>query len=231
MNWMRQIFTAFKGSINEAGESVADATAITRFEQELREARDAMRRAERSLTAAKADELGQKRKVEQLREQLTLREGQARTLLTQGNETLAAEVADEMVRLQDSLAAEADALAYLTEQVRELQTQINEGRQNVESMQRELNIVKTTEAVQKATADASSHLAGIDSKGSRAMESLERIRQRQAHRRDRLTAARELAAEGGSQSLDQKLKEAGVTGRGDSAQDILARLRQENPGS
>ncbi|MGL5364160.1 MAG: PspA/IM30 family protein, partial [Plesiomonas shigelloides] len=86
-------------------------------------------------------------------------------------------------------------------------------------------VVKATETVQKAQAAVSARNVGANSKMRTAVESLDRIKQKQAEQQAKLEAAAEQYAEESGDALQAKLKQAGITGSANnSAKDELARI-------
>ena len=67
--------------------------------------------------------------------------------------------------------------------------------------------------------------SGTDSKMRTATDSLERIKQKQAERAARMSAASELASEEATDELADKLRAAGITNSAHSAQAVLERLK------
>ena len=59
------------------------------------------------------------------------------------------------------------------------------------------------------------------------MESLERIKEKQAQKSAQMKAATEMAQEAGEDNLQRKLEKAGIVANGSSAQEILDRLKQK----
>jgi phage shock protein A len=91
-------------------------------------------------------------------------------------------------------------------------------------LKREVEAVKATDSLQRAQkAIASSH-AGVNSRLGSAVDSLGRIKDRQAQLASRLEAGDEMAAIESGADLDRQLLEAGIGGRVSKADDILAEL-------
>ncbi|MFT5997188.1 MAG: phage shock protein A, partial [Glaciecola sp.] len=80
-----------------------------------------------------------------------------------------------------------------------------------------------TQAVQKAQVAASTHFDGGNSKVKTALDSLERIKQKQAEKEAALDASAELAEIETGSDLDNKLRSAGGSGSG-SSEDMLAKI-------
>jgi len=106
-----------------------------------------------------------------------------------------------------------------------LKKTINETERNVRAMEREVSVVKTTEAVNKANAAAAAKFSGSNSSMRSATDSLERIKAKQQKRQDQMQAAMELQNEGSGADLSAKLKEAGIVSGAASGNSILERLK------
>jgi phage shock protein A len=90
-----------------------------------------------------------------------------------------------------------------------------------------VDTVKATENVLKAQVAVAERHSGSDSKMRTAMESLERIKERQALKDAQIKAASEMAQTTGDESLKSKLEAAGIGTNGSSADDILARIKSK----
>lgn len=105
---------------------------------------------------------------------------------------------------------------------------IRQAEQNIKRLKQQVDTVKATENVQRAQAAVAERHSGSNSKLQTAMESLERIKEKQAHKSAQMKAATELAQETNEDHLQRKLEKAGIVSNGSSAQDILERLKQKN---
>jgi len=90
--------------------------------------------------------------------------------------------------------------------------------------------VKETESVQRAQQAVAERHSGSNAKLRTAMDSLERIKEKQALKDARMSAASELAEETSEATLQAKLEEAGISPKSSSVDDILARLKQKSGG-
>ena len=88
-----------------------------------------------------------------------------------------------------------------------------------------MDTVKATENVQRAQAAVAERHSGSNSKMRTAMDSLERIKEKQALKSAQMEAARDLAQENSEASLQTRLEEAGIAPGGSSADEVLARLK------
>ncbi|NOR51728.1 MAG: PspA/IM30 family protein, partial [Gammaproteobacteria bacterium] len=108
-----------------------------------------------------------------------------------------------------------------------LKKMIRQTERNIQAMDREISVVKTTEKVQKANAMAAAKFSGSTSALSSATDSLERIKARQQKREDQANAALELESDEGGDDLQARLKNAGIVDSGSSGSSILDRLRKK----
>ncbi|ARU54279.1 MAG: PspA/IM30 family protein [Pseudomonadales bacterium] len=228
MSVLKKIMTAFRGGVREMGEAVVDANGIRIFEQEIRDAKEELRNAERNLTEVMAKKMQTERRISQLKEQVVENERYATQALEKGEEALALEVAERLARISGELSEQQNIVSTFTRHVDQLKAQISKARSTIADHERELAIVKTTESVQRATIQVTENIANKDSKLSSARESLDRIKQRQTDRQDRMEAGDILAAETSETSLDDKLKSAGIGSDPNSAAAILARLKSKS---
>ena len=105
-----------------------------------------------------------------------------------------------------------------------LRTAIAQTDQKIETLRREIDIVKVNDSVQKAQTSVALQSAGAHSRIGSAADSLARIKQRQAVNEEKLRAGQELEDKRTGADLDAKLKEAGILPGHSSADDVLARL-------
>jgi len=96
--------------------------------------------------------------------------------------------------------------------------------QKIETLRREIDIVKVNDSVQKAQTSVALQSAGAQSRIGSAADSLQRIKQRQAINEEKLIAGQELEDKRTGADLDAKLKAAGILPGHSSANDVLARL-------
>ena len=85
--------------------------------------------------------------------------------------------------------------------------------------------------VQRAQATVAGRYTGSQSRVQNALDSLERIKQKQAERGARLQSAAELSRENNEDVLDAKLRAAGITPQAGSAQTVLERLKAQQQAS
>ncbi len=226
MGVLSNLFTAIRGGAREAGEAVVDANAVRIFEQEIVDAKNHIKKAKDSLTTVMAEKMQSARKLDAIKNDITENELYATKALDQGNEALAIEVAEKIASLEGGLAEQQHIHDNCAAHIEKLKAQIQGAERQISENERQLNMIKTTESVHKATSAISDNFMSSGSKIINAKESLERIKKRQQMREDKLKAAQALNSDDYDQSLQNKLKEAGIMESSSSnANAVLERLK------
>jgi len=230
MAFWGKLVTAVRGAVNEAGQAAADSQAFRILDQEIRDAEAELAKAKQNLASVMGEKMGVERRVRSLQEKIAQHEGYAMQAINQGEEGLAMEIANKIAELTQELEAQNAIMQGFTDSVNQLKQAIRQTERNIKTMQREVNMVKATESVQRANAAVAEQFSGVDSAATSASETLARIKAKQQERADRMAAARELNFEEAGGDLQAKLQAAGIAGTDNpSAQDILARLKQRSP--
>lgn len=225
MGIWNKVVTAIRGGVNEAGEAIADSQALRILDQEIRDADEELRRSKDSLADMMAKNKLSQNKVDGLQAKITEYEGYAMQALDRGDDTLAADVADKIAELENQLGSEKELADQYATSVADLRKAVSHAEGNLRRLKQQIDVVKATESVHKAQAAVAHRHSGANSKMRTAVDSLERIKQKQAERGARMEAASQLASETGEGSLDAKLKAAGI-GKADADRSaVLARLK------
>ena len=230
MSILAKLVTAMKGAATEAGESVVDHQALRILDQEMRDAEKALGEAKGHLTSVMAQRRGVQREVDRLTSAVAEHEGYAAAALDKGDEGLAGEVCEKIAGYEEELGVQRGAAEQLDKGLGQLKQTIKTTERNIAAMKRQVNMVKATEKVQKASAAASQRFSGTSSSLGSATDSLERIKKRQQERTDRMDAAAQLHEESDGADLERRLKDAGITKAGASGSDVLARLKAKAGG-
>jgi len=231
MEFFKKLITAIRGGSREIGEAVLDSQGIRIYEQEIEDAKAAIKQAENDLTGVMAKEMQAGREIERLEKEAANYEKKALELLEKGEETLATEVAGKIAELEAELDIQKQAKARFADHVTNVKETIKQTHAKIREHEREIAMVKTTENVHKATRSISQHMDGGSSKMVAAKESLERIRQRQQDQADRMAATESLNNELSGATLEAKLKAAGVGDNEDRQKQVLARLKAKQQDS
>ena len=224
MSVWKKLITAVKGGANEAAESVVDHQAIRILDQEIREAKDELRKSDQSLTTIMAKRKLAENKVKSLNSSIAEYEAHAIAANTKGDQALALDCAQKVVDLRSQCETEQQFADQFTASEKSLRQNIAQAKSNVRRMEQQIDMVKATESVQKAQVAVSSRHLGANSKMKTAAESLTRIQAKQEQRQAELESAEELAADESGDNLEKRLKEAGIAGSNASAEDALAQI-------
>ena len=223
MSVWRKLITAVKGGATEAAQSVADSQAIRILEQEIREAKDELRKSDHARTQILAKCKLAQQKVDSLQGSIEQYEAHARKAIDTDRQ-LALDCAQKVGDLRAEQDGEQKYLDQFKQSETQLATNIKQAKSNLKRLEQQVDMVKATESVQKAQVAVSSRHLGANSKMKTATESLSRIQDKQNLRNAELQAAEELATEESSDDLSKRLAEAGIAGGNASADDELSRI-------
>ena len=225
MSVWKKLVTAIKGGATEAAEAVADSQALRILEQEIREARQELRRSDEALTGIMAKRKLAQQKVDAIATSIKEYEAHARAAMAKDNKELALECAQRVGELKNEQDGEQSYVDQFSASEQSLKNNITTAKSRLRQLEQQLDVVKATESVQKAQAAVSSRHSGANTKMKTAVESLDRIKQKQTQRQAELDVAAERAASESGDALEQKLKSAGITGsQSAGAEDELARI-------
>ena len=100
--------------------------------------------------------------------------------MDKGDDSLAREVAAKVADLENQLATETEAGAGYERHAADMRTAIMQTERNLKRIKQQVDTVKATENVQRAQAAVAERHSGSHSKMRTAMDSLERIKEKQA---------------------------------------------------
>lgn len=229
MNVWSKLLTAVRGGAHEVGEAVVDSQALRILDQEIRDADEELHRSREALATIMAKQKLAAEQVNRLAAKVSEYEAYALKALDAGNETLAREVAEKIANLEAQLGTEREQAEAYAKSVAQLRKAISQAEGNIKRLKQQVDTVKATESVHKAQLAVSQRHGGSQAKMHTALESLERIKQKQAERAARMEATAELAAEADiDEALDGKLRAAGIVPDAGSADSVLARLKNRS---
>lgn len=226
MGFLNNVLKTMKGYGNEVNDAFVDSQGIRIMEQEIRDAEKNQRQAGESLTDVMVEQKRLARKVNDLTASITEYSNAISKLLDANNETLAMETAEKLAELESDLDSNQAVLDSYNEQVKELKAIIKDSSKQMDALKREVSIIKSTEAAQKASEATAAQFSGTHSSLRSASASMGRIKAKQQKRKDKMKAARELAAESNGRELKDKLTTAGVIDNQTSVASILDRYRK-----
>jgi phage shock protein A len=227
MSIFNKLLTAVRGGATEVGEAIVDSQAIRILEQELRDSKKALNDAKTGLTSIMAEKMGVDRKVKDLAAKIKEHETYAIQAMDKGDEGLALDVANKIAEFEHELTIQQGILDGYESKVTSLKKMIRQSERNIQAMDREVSVVKTTAKVQKANDLAAAKFSGSTSSLCSATDSLERIKARQQKREDQAAAAMELKSDESGDDLQARLKNAGIVDSGSSGSSILDRLKKQ----
>lgn len=217
-----RLWTALKGHTNKALEDAADTQALTILDQQIREAKQEIQQCGKSLHAIAAKRKLSQNKVDSFAADIE-RYSQGAVEHAESNRELALECAQRVGELEGLKASEQSILDSYIKNEAALKSNLSAAKNNLRMLEQQVDQVKATAAVQKAQVAASTHFDGGNSKVKTALDSLERIKQKQAEKDAALDAAAELAELETGSDLDAKLRAAGGGGAS-SDEDMLAKI-------
>lgn len=224
MNIWSKMITALRGGVNEAGEAVIDAQALRILDQEIRDASEELNKSKDGLASLIAQQKVSEEKATSLKADIKKNEGFILAALEKKDEALAGELAVRVANFENSLEMESESAKRFKEQAETLRNSIRTAEHQIKQLKQQTETVKATEAVQRAQQVVAQRHNGSNSKLRTALDSLDRIQENQKLASATMSAAAEIAADSGETSLDQKLRDAGITGS-NSADDVLARMK------
>ncbi len=225
MSIWAKVATAVRGGVSEAGEAIIDNQALRILDQEIRDADNGLGKSKEALTTIIAKRKLADKKVAGLKSSLTEYEGYAMQALDKGDETLAVEIAEKIAGFEAELAGEEGVAASFLSSESQLRKAVSQTEANLKRLKQQVDTVKATETVQKAQAAVAARHSGTGSSMRSALDSLDRLKAKQAERAAKFEAASELAESTEEVSLEDKLKAAGIVDGGSSGGDVLARLK------
>ncbi|AFO86056.1 PspA/IM30 family protein [Phaeobacter inhibens] len=223
MSVWRKLVAAIKGSANEAAEAVVDANLLKILDQEMREAKDAIGKARDEKARMTASKIMKEKSVAEMMMEIERRTEAARTAKQQGDEALAVEIIESVLKLRDKVEAD-QALADQYQKTEEgMDNALKQSQSRVETLQRKIEAARANEALLEAQKATSVNASSSNARLSNAMASLERLEQRQAHQQAVLSAAEEDAQQISGEALEDRIKALENPAKND-VQAILAKL-------
>ncbi len=224
----RRLVTAVRGGVNELGEAIAESQALRILDQEIRDNDAELHRVRAMLAETMARCKVAQERLAAANARLEEYEGYALKALKSGEDALVREIAAKISLLEierdghDSQAQEyAMGIAHLRKVAAQLEATINRLKQQVDT-------VRATENVQRAQTAVANRREGSDVRVRTALDSLERIKRRQAERGAQLEAAETMSDDIGDDALDAKLRRAGIIAEEDRTEAVLSRLKKQH---
>jgi phage shock protein A len=205
-----RLFTAIRGGVTEATEAAADSQALRILDQQLRDGRADLEKAQFELAGlmGRAKLARDKLATMEAKRERDFATGKA--AVEQGREDLGRELANRIAEQDGDIARERALVTAMTEQEARLRDAVMNIRQRITGMEREVETVKVTASVQKAQSAIVASGSGAASTLNSAAASLQRIKERQAQTDAHFAAADQLSNMSSGGDLDRRLAEAGL---------------------
>ena len=224
MTLWRKLFTLGRAGAHEAASSVVDANAIRILDQEVRDAETAQGKARDDLAGLVARRRVLENDVASFKAQASKYESSARAAVAKGDMDLARQVAQRIADLEADIGLKTPQIAEMRAAEEQIHAAVAATDRRIDTLRREIEVVKVNESVQKAQSAVAASGAGAGNALGSAADSLARIKERQAIRGERIRAAGEIEDRRTGADLDEKLRVAGILPGHSSADDVLARL-------
>lgn len=224
MGILNKLFTLFRGKSHEAGQAVVDANAMTILDQEMRDADKNLITSRSELTKIMGRSNLLQGEIEARASQINEYGNSIQKLLAKGDNDLAMEVAEKVAELEAQQTTASTQKQVIDKSVANLKSTIKTTEARIRSMRCQVDQVRATAAVQKAQLAITSNVSGSNAGVSSALQSLERIKARQAEAGARIAAGQELEDLGTDADLQRRLEQAGVRHGSSSAAEVLARF-------
>ena len=225
-----KLLTSVRAGAQELGEAWADSQALRILDQEIRDCDIDLRQSRESLAHLIARHTLAERALALSADKIAEYEGYAIKALESGEDALAREVADKIAALETARGDDEAHLGQLAASVAELRRAVAMAEGNIRRLKQQLDTVKATESMQRAQAAVAQRYAGPHNRLQTAVDSLARIKLKQAERGARMEAAAELARHESGDAFERKLRDADIIADEAGAEAVLARLRQKLPG-
>ncbi len=197
----RTVTTLFRAGVAEADEDLQDRTASTLLAQHLRDAKAELARHRAGLAALMARETKAARLEEALADKLARREAEVETALAASDEALAADIAEDMLRVEGEIAAAAEERGRLKAEVAKARAAQDAAEQTFKQLSDQLRIARTR-AVSPHSIQATSL--------KQAEAAAERLKCRMERDEDIAAAYEQMETTLAEQDLDAKLKASGL---------------------
>lgn len=197
----RTVTTLFRAGVAEADEDLNDRMASTLLAQHLRDAKAELARHRAGLAALMARETKEARLGEALAEKLGRRETEVETALAASDEGLAADIAEDMLRVEDEIATSAEERERLKAEVAKARAAQDAAEQTFKKLSVQLRIARTRAASPRTIQTTSLKQAEV---------AAARLKCRMERDDDIAAAYEKMETTIAEQDLDTKLKASGL---------------------
>lgn len=225
MSMFRKLATLFNAGAQQPVQHLIDHHAIMIFEQEIRQAEEALPAAKHHLAAVMAERKKLERDIESITLTLQTRLVQASAALEKQEDNLARELADLIADDENLLDTLKQQINHLRSQEAQLTQQMRKAVQSIKHYQRELALAKANRHANNALGALGVCSSELTTRLGDMESSLHKIRHQQQQSADMNAALAQIHDELSGETLDQRLEQAGIArGKHDGAA-VLRRLQ------
>lgn len=237
MSILKNLFTLVKGKTTEAGQAVVDKNAISIFEQQIRDAENALAQAEKELASSMSEKQLKEKQLEQLNEKEITYSNKMEEVVNQYDSTTDETQKQKFMELAQKLQAELEDIATEKSQVQtlidnqnnvinDLKSVLKDSKRSISKNKSEIANLKSQENLNKANENLQSNLSNAANSTSGMNASMERIKQRQEKKSLDLKNKRALQEESDGSSLEKELEAAGIGSKKESTEDFMSKFRK-----
>lgn len=224
MNIWEKMLSALRGDTDNTSESLSESESYQTIEQQLQQAIEALKQSKSGLLELVAGQkLGEEKRT-LIQQSIDQYEQAVRQALEKNDRSEAFAIAEQIAEQEAKLQLQEDSIAEYVNAADQLREAIHQVETDIQRIEQELHSIKATEKLQQAQSIISERYTGPLSHLNSTMDSLQQIKEQQALAGDKIAAKAELTAESTTQSLDQRLKEAGAIPLKSNAEKVLERL-------
>ena len=220
MGILSKLMTAVRGHATEAGQAIVDKNAVTILRQEIVDSKNNVRQSEEALTRIMADKTIAQDKLVALQKDEATWLSHAKQAKEKGDMDLARQCAEKVADFRNQIAQQTEIVSGFAESVDTLNATIRETRAQIKSVEQKINSIEATEKVQRAQESLSKHMNAGKGQVSSALDSIERIEERQKHKAAQIKASKELSTDPDA-ALKKRLEASGIGSSNAQADDIL----------
>lgn len=223
-----KLATFFRGATHEAVQAANDKGALVILDQEIRDAERQQNEAKEALTGILAKQKLQEDSIAALSNDIDSYTQKATKAVEMGNQELALEIAaviGQKSQARDTEQALLDQYKSFADKQRNI---VINSDSRIKAARQQADVAKARDSIQKAQKNVLAATGSTTGGLNNAMDSLNRIRQRQDETDAKFEAREALDNEMNGQSLEQKMKDAGLSDDKYGAANILAGLQKKN---
>lgn len=223
----KKLFTALRGGVNDAAESVVDKNAMRILDQEIRDASTAQEEAKSALTGILAKKSLQEKSIVALDADIKSLTEKALKADAKGEQALAIEIAEligQKQQLRDAEQKQLDQYSAFADKQNKI---VVTTAARIKGARQQADLAKARESIQTAQQNVMQASGSTNGGLSNAMDSLNRIREKQDLKDAEFEARETLENDISGVSLEAKMQAAGLVDDKYSGSSILDNLKKQ----